>query len=275
VTSAINHTGRAIVINFDIVNFFPSITVRRVRGIFISLGYSPDAAELLAILCTEHPRSAAVLDCDRIWIPSGPRALPQGACTSPVISNLVARKLDGRLVSVADKLGFSYTRYADDLTFSSAFAYPRAIDELCSAVGCAAKTEGFTINDSKTTEMRAGSRQIVTGIVVNSRPTLPRSEVRRLLAILHRAAQTGLKAQDRDGHKNYEAHMRGLIAHLHSVDPTRAAPLRVALDMVVTSRNAETVGRRGPVPGLGRLACPPIRTQTSRTSKRGDHVGGR
>src|SRR6185436_17792305 len=112
VSNARAHLGRSLVVNLDLKDFFPSVTFPRVRGLFESVGYSPAAATILALLCTESPRMAVDHDGTRHWVAVAERALPQGACTSPAIANLVARKLDRRLAGAAKKLGWTYTRYA-------------------------------------------------------------------------------------------------------------------------------------------------------------------
>ena len=72
-------------------DFFPSVAFRRVRGVFHRLGYSPAAATILALLCTESPRQQAEYDGKQYWVAAGERALPQGACTSPALSMMSAR----------------------------------------------------------------------------------------------------------------------------------------------------------------------------------------
>src|SRR5262249_32176 len=112
------HAGQGVVVNMDLEGFFPSITFPRVRSVFHRAGYSPAVATILALLCTECPRRPVEYDGNIYHVATGPRGLPQGACTSPGLSNQVARRLDRRLAGLAAKLGLSYTRYADDLTFS-------------------------------------------------------------------------------------------------------------------------------------------------------------
>ena len=112
VTRHAPHVGTGIVLNSDLKNFFPTITFPRVRGLFKQLGYSPAVATILALLCTESPRRKAMFNGKPYWVASGPRALPQGACTSPTLSNLASRRLDSRLDGMARRLGFRYTRYA-------------------------------------------------------------------------------------------------------------------------------------------------------------------
>ena len=89
------------------------------RGVFTSLGYSPAVATIFALLCTESPRELVTYDGKPYHVALGPRVLPQGACTSPGLSNQIARRLDRRLVGLGNKMLWTYTRYADDLTFSA------------------------------------------------------------------------------------------------------------------------------------------------------------
>ncbi len=234
---AIPHVGKGVVVNLDLSDFFPTITFGRVRGVFQRLGYSPAVATVLALLCTEPPRAPVEYEGHRTWAAVGPRALPQGACTSPALSNQVARKLDRRLRGMSRKHGFTYTRYADDLTFSSPRGERPASDVamLLARVRHIVGEEGFALNPKKGRVQRAGGRQTVTGIVVNDRPSVPRDEVRRLRAILHLAASTGLAAQNREGVPHFEAHVRGKLAYLHMVDPEKAAPMLAQLDALVAA----------------------------------------
>lgn len=230
VTNARAHVGQDIVVTLDLQDFFPSITFPRVRGLFESLGYSPAAATLLALLVTESPRIKVLHDGQPFWVAAGDRALPQGACTSPAISNLVARKLDRRLAGAAAKLGWIYTRYADDLTLSARGEPAGRMALMMSRVRAIVRDEGFAINEAKGRVARAARRQQVTGIVVNDKLGVPREELRRLRAILHRARTTGLAAQNRDGHPDFEAWLRGKLAYVAMIDRERGARLLAELD---------------------------------------------
>ncbi len=230
VTCAAAHVGRDVVVNLDVKDFFPTITFHRVRGVFQKLGYSPAVATVLALLTTESPRIPATFEGRRYWVATGPRALPQGACTSPALSNQVSKKLDRRLLGMSRKHGLSYTRYADDLTFSAPEGKRGEIGMLMARVRHILQEEGFTLHPDKGRVQRSGGRQTVTGIVVNDRLGLDRRHVRRLRAILHAAKKTGLAAQNRENLPDFEAHLRGHIAYLAMVDPAKAAPLREALD---------------------------------------------
>ncbi|MFO0759432.1 MAG: reverse transcriptase family protein [Byssovorax sp.] len=225
VTCAGPHVGRDLVVNLDLSDFFPTVGFGRVRGMFRKLGYSASVATLLALLSTESPRVEVELDGVRTWVAVGPRALPQGACTSPAISNQIAKKLDRRLAGMSGKYGFAYTRYADDLTFSTPPGKREGLAMFLARVRHIVEEEGFAINPKKGRVQRAAGRQTVTGIVVNRKPAVPREEVRKLRAILHHARTTGLEAQNREGLPHFEAHIQGKIAYLHMVDPARARPL--------------------------------------------------
>ena len=185
--------------NLDLEDFFPSIGFPRVRSVFKRAGYSPAVATILALLCTECPRRVMEYDGVRYSAATGPRGLPQGACTSPGLSNQVARRLDRRLGGLAGKLGITYTRYADDLTFSGDGELEGRVGYLMARVRHIAQDEGFAVNEAKSRVLRRNAAQVVTGLVVNGRPGVPRAEVRRLRAILHRArkkAWLGRTAKD-------------------------------------------------------------------------------
>ena len=147
------------------------------------------------------------------------RGLPQGACTSPALSNQVARRLDKRLGGLARKLKLVYTRYADDLTFSGDAGFNEKVGYLMARVRHLAEAEGFAVNEKKSRVLRRNTAQTVTGLVVNEKPSVSREELRRLRAILHRARTEGLEAQNRDGRPNYREWLRGKIAYVQMVRP--------------------------------------------------------
>lgn len=183
------HAKMAVVMNYDLKDFFPSVGMKRVKGLFSSLGYAEAQATVFALLTTEADRTEVELDGQTWHVASGQRALPQGAPTSPAITNLLCRKLDRRLLGTARKLGFNYTRYADDLTFSRQTDDPEAIKKLDWSVGKIIRDEGFTLNDAKTRVMRRHQRQEVTGITVNDGLTVSRQERRKFRAYLHQTAK--------------------------------------------------------------------------------------
>jgi retron-type reverse transcriptase len=181
------HVGKRVVLQLDIHEFFPSIHFGRVRGLLLALGYGFPVASVLAALMTEPPRQPVAVGDTLYFPPVGSRACPQGAPTSPQLSNALLMKMDHRLAGLARRMGFAYTRYADDLTFSGDdIAAAHALRILAARI---VEDEGFHINSEKTRIARSGSRQLVTGVVVNDVLGLSRQTRRRLRAAIHRLAQ--------------------------------------------------------------------------------------
>ncbi|TWU58706.1 Reverse transcriptase (RNA-dependent DNA polymerase) [Rubripirellula tenax] len=231
-TNAIPHVGKDVVLNMDLENFFPSIGFPRVRQVFKGLGYSPAVATILALLCTESPRRAVTYAGQPYLVASGPRGLPQGACTSPAISNQVAKRLDRRVQGLATKFGVAFTRYADDMTVSGGAEMTTRIGYMMAKLRHIAEDEGFVINRSKTRVLRRNTAQIVTGLVVNDKPTVSRTQLRRIRAILHHAHHDGLSAQNREQHANFRAWMQGMIAFVAMTRPELAKDFLAQLQSV-------------------------------------------
>src|SRR6185436_3325851 len=127
------------------------------------------------------------------YVALGPRCLPQGAPTSPAITNTICQRLDRRLAGLAKRLGWRYTRYADDLTFSLPEDHkgkPR-LGALLGSIGRVANDEGFQVHPDKTHIARRGDRQKVTGLIVNGAgaPRVPRVLKRQLRAAIHNLSQ--------------------------------------------------------------------------------------
>jgi retron-type reverse transcriptase len=244
-TNAQPHVGKRVVVGLDLKDFFPSITFPRVRGVLIAHGYSYAVASTLALLCTEYDREPFDRDGERLYISVGPRHLVQGAPTSPALANLVAWRLDRRLTGLAAKYGFSYTRYADDLTFSGDDA--AVVGSLITNVKRIVADERFILNDAKTHVARRARRQVVTGLVVNDQVATPRQLRRRLRAILHNAqrdAHLGDSSQETSARRPMPAYgsIRGLIAFVNAVNPRHAAPL---LEALLQIRVTPTSGANG------------------------------
>jgi len=226
VTNASPHVNSEIVINADLKDFFPSITFARVDGLFRSLGYSPAVATILALLCTECPRQTLQMQGTTYFAATGPRALPQGACTSPAISNRIAHKLDRRMCSMASRLGWRYTRYADDITWSAADNSAVAVGYVLARIRHIAEDEGFELNHAKTRVQRRSQQQSVTGVVVNDQLGVARETVRTIRAILHNAERTGLAAQNRNQHPQFESWLTGMIGWISMVNQEQGQKLR-------------------------------------------------
>jgi len=231
-TNAVPHVRSDFVINVDLEDFFPSITYHRVEGVFRQLGYSPAGATILALLCTEAPRQRLKIGETIYQAATGPRCLPQGACTSPAISNLIARRLDRRMEAMSEKLGWHYTRYADDITWSRRGDAVPSAGYVLARIRHIVTDEGFRLNHAKTRIQRRSQQQVVTGIVVNERTNLSRSGVRRIRALLHNAHRTGLAAQNRSQHPHFESWLAGMIGWIQSVNPSEGLKLRAQFEQV-------------------------------------------
>jgi RNA-directed DNA polymerase len=240
VTNALPHVKRAVVVNLDLRDFFPTITFRRVKGLFHKIGYSEAVGAVLALLCTEPPRVEAILDGKRVYVALADRQLPQGACTSPAITNVLCRRLDRRLGGLARSLGFSYTRYADDLTFSGEDVAQTKV--LLARARRILEDEGFALHPEKTRVMRPGRRQEVTGVVVNEKASVSRQQVKELRAILHNCAKSGLAEQNREGHPDFAAHLAGKVAWVKMVDPRRGAQLGLLLQRALAREYRDREG---------------------------------
>jgi RNA-directed DNA polymerase len=214
VTGAAPHVNKAVVVNLDLKDFFPSVDFARVRELFKQLGYRGQLATALALLCTEQVGAA--------------RLLPQGACTSPAITNLICRRLDKRLHGLCVQAGFVYTRYADDLTLSGNVS--SNVERLLRHAREIIRSEGFTVHPRKTRVMPRTRRQEVTGLTVNVRPDISRRERRLLRAVLHNAGEHGIESQNRDGREDFAQYLTGRVEYASMVAPDKAAEWHAKLD---------------------------------------------
>ena len=101
VTNAAVHSGAKVVVKFDLKDFYPTVTMPRVKGMFRKAGYTEQVATVMALLCTESPREEIMLRGRKHYVAVGPRSLPQGAPTSPSITNAISLRLDCRLAGLA------------------------------------------------------------------------------------------------------------------------------------------------------------------------------
>lgn len=191
VTNALPHVGKPVVLRLDIVDFFGSTPAKKVEAWFRSIGWDAEVASLLTRLVT-HAGS-----------------LPQGAPTSPRLSNLVNRSLDARLEGLALRHGAAYTRYADDLTFSFGTDKPGQVGQVIWAAKRILEDEGYRLHLRKKLRIRRRrQQQIVTGIVVNEKPNLPRRTRRLLRAVAHRRRTGGRPTMTESEQAGWEALLR-------------------------------------------------------------------
>lgn len=175
VDNASVHTGHHYVFNIDLKDFFPSIPQARVwkRIQYAPFNFPVEVANVVAGLCC-HTNADGTQN-----------VLPQGASTSPLLTNAICDTLDRRMNCVARKFGVHYTRYADDMTFSSLHNVYQEDSDFRKEIKSIITEQGFTINENKTRLQRDGERQEVTGLIVNEKVNLARKYSRDLRCILH------------------------------------------------------------------------------------------
>ena len=233
VSNAFPHLKQDLVINLDLKDFFPSIHYKRVKGVFRGMGYSEKIATVLALITTEPEADQVEVDGQTYWVAKSDRMLPQGAPTSPAITNIICRRMDARLLGIAKKLGFTYTRYADDLTFSGTGESGRNISRLLAMTKKVVREEDFRIHPDKMRIMRQGSRKEVTGVVVNEKPGISRKKLKKFKALIFQIEKDGIKGKSWDGSSNLLASIRGYAQFICMVDPEKGRPLAERVDKIL------------------------------------------
>ena len=220
VTNAMGHVGKGVVLNIDLLDFFHSIHFGRIRGVFRHqpFGFSAEVAAVLAQMCSHNGY------------------LPPGAPTSPMMSNLICRGLDKDLLALARKNRCRYTRYADDITFSTRLeALPPTLLEpgadtpsLGHGLLEILAAHDFQANLKKLHVRGRDERQEVTGLVVNQKVNVRRRYIRNLRALLHDWEQRGLSSAEerfqqtvgrrrRRNAPRLATHLQGRLAYLKMV----------------------------------------------------------
>lgn len=172
--NASHHVGKKVLLNLDLKDFFSSISASRVKSLFIAkyFEFPEEIATALALLCTYRGQ------------------LPTGSPCSPVLSNFICLELDHSLQAFSQRNGLFYTRYADDLSFSSDQAIERSTIEALRQI---IVQNGFQINDKKFRLRTANRKQIVTGIIVNEKVNIDRRFLKKTRAMLHDLQTNGLQ----------------------------------------------------------------------------------
>jgi hypothetical protein len=238
VTNARVHAGARIVVKLDIRGFYPTVTMRRVKGLLRRAGLGEQVATLMALLATESPREEVITHGRTHYVATGPRSLPQGAPTSPSITNALCLRLDCRLSGLARKLGCRYTRYADDLTFSWHGRDRSDVGTLLRAVRMIVRAEGFEIHATKTRVMRSGARQKVTGLVVNAAPGRPPARVPRE-TVRHLRAAIKNRELGRPGKGESLEQLKGMAAFVMMTDRERGKAFMDRIDRLIAARPTE------------------------------------
>ena len=195
VSNAREHVNKRIIVNIDLKDYFPSINFGRVRGLFMSypFNFNNAVASLLSNLCCHSGH------------------IPQGAPTSPIISNYICRRLDNDIIDIVLKEKVKYSRYADDITFSTNLkTLPSSIgivDDnkliLSPSIVKAIEKNGFTINNEKTRFSTKSNRQEVTGLIINKKVNVKRTYVRHIRAMLNAWEKFGIDLAAIEHFKKY------------------------------------------------------------------------
>lgn len=214
------HAPAKWLVKLDLQDFFGSVTANRVTATLRGMGLTDEFSSQLAVICTRqgpHQRK---------------RSLPQGAPTSGMLANLAAKELDKTLVSLAVHFDLRYTRYSDDLTFSSSGKFSRsAALRLVRQVRSKVAAHGFELNETKIRIRPPGSRLIVLGLLVDSNIPRLRNEFKRLLEWhVYGSDRFGIaeysESRGFGSIEGYLRHVDGLFAHAIDVDRGWAEPIR-------------------------------------------------
>lgn len=224
ISNAQPHVGKSLVLNLDFKDFFPSIKYRRIKGLFIAMGYSEHIAIILAAICTEPDTYEVEMDGENYFVAQGERHLPQGAPTSPVLTNLLCYKLDRRLEGLAKRFDYAYTRYADDLTFSTN-KNEAQIHQLIWCIRQITKEESFVLHPEKLRIMRKGQRQEATGLVVNQTLGIDRKKLRKFRALLHQIKVSGWEGKQWGKSPNLPAAVWGYANFVKMIKPEKGTAL--------------------------------------------------
>ena len=203
VDNAAPHLGKRYVLKMDIHDFFGSIRSPRVRQTFKKIGYPENVSKVLGALCCLH------------------RHLPQGAPTSPALSNIVGYEMDRKLAALAAEYGLTYTRYADDLTFSGD-VFPK--EQIILQVKRIIRDEKFEPNHKKTHFMNQSSRKIITGVSVASgvKLTIPKSKKREIRKNVYFILTKGLAEHQRRIGSHDPAYLKrliGMLCYWRAIEP--------------------------------------------------------
>ena len=226
VDNARPHVGKRYILNLDLKDFFPTITRQQVADCLTAepFGFSSLATKLISGLATVRTKN-------------NKEVLAQGFATSPTLSNFICREMDKEIAGVAAAQGITFTRYADDLTFSSDADILRPQGELVQQVKAIVERYGFRLNEEKTHLQRRGRRQEVTGLMVTEKVNVSRRYVREIRSLLYIWERYGYEDACQAAWKSYRQQHGKTKGHQHCV-PLNAV-LRGKLNYMKMVRGAD------------------------------------
>lgn len=200
-TNAEIHLNKKFMLNIDIKDFFNNIKKEQVKYIFINIGYHAEVSEIMANLCCNNDM------------------LPQGASTSPYISNLIFKNIDERIISFCQKNNIIYSRYADDLTFSADYDFQYKSNCIIDLIF----QGGFIINDKKTRYSLENQKKIVTGIIVTNQLRVPRKFRRKLTQEIYYCSKFGIHEHLTNTQSakrtNFKEYLYGKAYYIKMIEP--------------------------------------------------------
>jgi len=212
--NAQSHVGKEVVVNIDIKDFFPSITFNRVFYLFYNSGYTKEISYTLTELLTYN------------------EVLPQGSPASPYLANIICNRLDKRLSGLSSKINASYTRYADDITFSGEASIIRYIKTLRNII----ESENFSINEDKLRIQKQNSMQEVTGLIVNNSVKIKRKYKKTLEQHIYYCKKYGVYSHlEHTGAKNksyFKEYLYGMAAYIKMIEPEKGEYFLSNLDEI-------------------------------------------
>ena len=241
------HVGNPLVISLDLKDFFPSIKQYMLELLFQQFGASQVPAKVLSEICTYEA------------------FVPQGALTSPKVSNLISASTFGPIIhAYCEERGYNLSIYADDITIST----PRnlieeegnaAVDDIISFIQRTVNLYGFRVNKRKTKVMKRSQRQYVCGAVVNSKVNLQRRQRNKLRAMVHNVSKNGIEAEAAKSGQSPDKFMSTLMGHVNwynQLNEEAGGQLRAQLRCIV-EQAATTKGQAERAP-LGNVVTAPI-----------------
>lgn len=228
------HENKRFILKLDIKNFFESIDVKKVYKIFCNLGYEKGVASWLSNLCTskideyKYSQLEEKIEIQELFnelVDKKTSFLIQGAPTSPGLANIACFRMDKRIMGLANKFGFNYSRYADDMTFSA--------DDFCNLpkIGMLKRiieSEGFYLNFEKIKLLSKGKRQIVTGLLVNGDVRIPGKYIKDIKRHIYFCLKYGGRNHFNrlsPNHAYGKEWLEGKIRYVYSIEPAVAMSL--------------------------------------------------
>lgn len=223
------HCGCTWLLKMDVHNYFESITERQAYRVFRSCGYTALLSFQMARLCTRSVEKTHYFDLQETEYPhpiASDGFLPQGAPTSPMLSNLAVYSLDVRLKRIANELGWKYSRYADDLAFSTEIDVSRTDAlKLRGIVEAALANFGLSENSNKTRISPPGARKVLLGLLIDrERPRLTRRYKDNIETHLYALNHKGIGILAHQANRGFSSitgmryHINGLISFAYHVD---------------------------------------------------------